>query len=134
LLFWIGAIFFELFGISTSVWKIAIYLVSILGIWSTYRLGKLLYGRETGILSAIFWACGLSYLYYHNDIHTDTLLADLVIFSIWQLAVFFRAYWYSILKYKGINRQVATLTLTQLALMFSLLFSFYPNMVTYDAL
>jgi hypothetical protein len=90
LLFWIGAVFFDFFGISTSVWKIAVYLVSILGIWSTYQLGKLLYGRETGILSAIFWACGLSYLYYHNDIHTDTLLADLVIFSIWQLAVFFR--------------------------------------------
>jgi 4-amino-4-deoxy-L-arabinose transferase-like glycosyltransferase len=90
LLFWIGAVFFNIFGISTPVWKIAVYLVSILGIWSTYRLGKLLFGKETGILSAIFWACSLSYLYYHNDIHTDTLLADLVIFSIWQLAVFFR--------------------------------------------
>jgi 4-amino-4-deoxy-L-arabinose transferase-like glycosyltransferase len=90
LLFWIGAVFFNVFGISTSVWKIAVYLVSILGIWSTYRLGKLISGKETGILSAVFWASSLSFLYYHNDIHTDTLLADMVIFAIWQLASFFR--------------------------------------------
>jgi 4-amino-4-deoxy-L-arabinose transferase-like glycosyltransferase len=90
LLFWIGALFFKVFGISTPVWKIAVYLVSILGIWSTYQLGKELYGRNAGLLSALFWACSLSYLYYHNDIHTDTLLADLVIFSVWQFALFFR--------------------------------------------
>ncbi len=89
LLFWTGAVFFRIFGISTPVWKIAVFLVSLLGIYSTYELGKLLYGPVTGRLSAIFWACGLGYLYYHNDIHTDTLLADMVIFSIWQLALFF---------------------------------------------
>jgi len=90
LLFWIGALFFHLFGVTTPVWKIAFYLVSLLGIWSTYRLGKLLYGKESGMVAALFWACSLSYFYYHNDIHTDTLLTDLVIFSIWQLAEFFK--------------------------------------------
>ncbi len=90
LLFWIGAVFFQFFGISTPVWKIAFYLVSLLGIWSTYQLGKLLYGKESGMLAALFWACSLSFFYYHNDVHTDTLLADMVIFAIWQLAVFFR--------------------------------------------
>jgi 4-amino-4-deoxy-L-arabinose transferase-like glycosyltransferase len=90
LLFWIGAIFFGIFGVSTLVWKIAVFLVSLIGIYSTYKLGKLLYGETAGRLAAFFWACSLSYLYFHNDIHTDTLLADFVIFSIWQLAAFFK--------------------------------------------
>jgi 4-amino-4-deoxy-L-arabinose transferase-like glycosyltransferase len=90
LLFWIGTIFFMIFGVSTIVWKTAALLVSLIGIYATYRLGKLLYGGTAGRLSAFFWACSLSYLYFHNDIHTDTLLADCVIFSIWQLAEFFK--------------------------------------------
>ena len=38
----------------------------------------------------MFWVVSLGYLYFHNDIHTDTLLADTVIFSIWQLAAYFK--------------------------------------------
>ncbi len=90
LLFWIGALFFKFFGVSTPVWKIAVLLVSLGGIYSTYRLGKLLYDETTGRLSALFWTINLGYLYFHNDIHTDTLLADTVVFSIWQLATFFK--------------------------------------------
>lgn len=90
LLFWLGAVFFGLFGMSTAIWKIAAFLVSLVGIYSTYRLGKLLYGETAGRLSALFWALSLGYIYYHNDIHTDTLLADTVIFSIWQFARWIR--------------------------------------------
>jgi 4-amino-4-deoxy-L-arabinose transferase-like glycosyltransferase len=90
LLFWIGAVFFHFFGISTLVWKMTFLLVSILGIYSTYKLGKLFDGESTGRLAALFWTVNLGYLFYHSDIHTDTLLADLVVFSIWQFAVFFK--------------------------------------------
>lgn len=89
LLFWIGAVFFSLFGVSTVVWKIAVLLVSLVGIYSTYRLGKLLYSEIIGRWSALFWIFSLAFLYYHNDIHTDTILADFVVFSIWQFAEFF---------------------------------------------
>lgn len=90
LLFWLGALFFKVLGVSTPVWKIAVLLASLLGIFSTYQLGKLLYDHATGQLAAFFWVLSLGFLYFHNDIHTDTLLADMVIFSIWQLATFFR--------------------------------------------
>ncbi len=91
LLFWIGALFFQTFGVSTVVWKIAVFLVSLIGIYSTYQLGKLLYDELTGKFAALFWSVSLGYLYFHNDIHTDTLLADTVIFSIWQLAAWFKS-------------------------------------------
>jgi 4-amino-4-deoxy-L-arabinose transferase-like glycosyltransferase len=90
LLFWIGAVFFQLFGVSAAVWKIAVILASLGGIYSTYQLGRLLYDELTGRFAALFWAVSLGYLYFHNDIHTDTLLADTVIFSIWQLASYFK--------------------------------------------
>ena len=90
LLFWVGALFFHLLGISTPVWKLASLLVSLLGIYATFRLGKLLYGQRAGELAALFWAVSLGFLHFHNDIHTDTMLTDMVIFSIWQLAAFFK--------------------------------------------
>ncbi|MGB4540631.1 MAG: glycosyltransferase family 39 protein, partial [Prolixibacteraceae bacterium] len=91
LMFWIGALFFSILGVSTPVWKLSLLLVSGVGIYSTYRLGKLLYDETTGRLAALFWATSLGFLYFHNDIHIDTLLADTITFSIWQLAAFFKS-------------------------------------------
>ncbi len=90
LLFWLGALSLSLFGISVTYYKIAVILVSLVGIYSTYRLGMLLYDRKTGLLSAIFWATSLGYLHFHNDIHTDTLLSTIIVFTVWQLAAYFR--------------------------------------------
>lgn len=88
LMFWIGAVFFKLFGVSDVVFRIAILLVSFLGVLATYKLGKLLYGRKTGWYAAIFWATCLGFIHFNNDVHTDTVLAAMVILAIWQLAVF----------------------------------------------
>ena len=90
LLFWLGALSFSLFGIKVIYYKLAVIFVSLVGIFSTFKLGQLLFDRKTGFLSAIFWATSLGYLHFHNDIHTDTLLATTVVFSVWQLAAFFR--------------------------------------------
>ncbi len=90
MLFWLAAITFNIFGVSTIGYKVAVILVSFLGVYSTYRLGKLFYGKETGLLAAIFWASSLSYLHFHNDIHTDTMLVSFVVFAVWQFMTFFR--------------------------------------------
>ncbi len=90
MLFWVAASTFSIFGLSTSLYKISVILVSLLGIYSTYRLGKLFYGKETGFLAAFFWASSLGYLHFHNDIHTDTMLVSFVVFSVWQFMSFFR--------------------------------------------
>ena len=89
MLFWLGAVAYKLFGVSQYSYKIAVILASFAGIFGTYKLGELLYGKETGLLAAIFLGTSLGYLHFHNDIHTDTLLADFVILTIWQLAYFF---------------------------------------------
>jgi 4-amino-4-deoxy-L-arabinose transferase-like glycosyltransferase len=89
LMFWISALFFSLFGISDVVFRLSIFLFSIIGIASTYKLATLLYGRETGILSGVFWAGSIAYIFFHNDAHTDTVLSSMVILAIWQFANFF---------------------------------------------
>lgn len=90
MLFWVAASTFSIFGLSVSAYKIAVILVSFLGIYSTYRLGKFFYGKEAGMLATIFYATSLAYLHFHNDIHTDTMLVSFVVFSVWQFMAFFR--------------------------------------------
>ncbi len=90
LLFWIAAVVFHFFGISGVAYKIAVILVSWIGIYATYKLGNVLYDKRTGILSAMFWATCLAYVHFHDDIHTDSMLVVPVMLSIWQYAAYFK--------------------------------------------
>lgn len=90
MLFWLGASFFSLFGVSAVVYKAGVLLVSLLGVYATYRLGALLYDKKTGQLAAFFWISSLGYIHFHNDIHTDTLLVVPVMVAIWQFAAWIK--------------------------------------------
>jgi len=90
LLFWIGAASYSLFGFSVIGYKIAVIICSLLGFYSIYRLGKLLYGTVTAQLAMVFWGTSLAYLHFNNDIHTDTLLASFVVFSVWQFLAYLK--------------------------------------------
>ncbi|KOH46915.1 ArnT family glycosyltransferase [Sunxiuqinia dokdonensis] len=91
LLFWIAALIFKSFGISVFAYKLGVLLISLIGIYGTFRLGKLLYDEQVGALSAFMWATCLGYAHFHNDIHTDTLLVVPVILSIWQYAAWVKS-------------------------------------------
>ncbi len=86
LLFWIAALVFRVTGVSVISFKVALLLISLAGIYGTFKLANLFYNRKTGILAAFMWATCLGYSHFHNDIHTDTLLVVPVILSIWQYA------------------------------------------------
>jgi len=90
LLFWLGAVFYSFFGVSLFAFKFPVWIISLVGIFSTYRLAKFLYTREVGMLAAFLWATSLGYFHFHNDIHSDTVLVNFVILAIWQFAAFFR--------------------------------------------
>ena len=53
--FWLSAASFKLFGISSFTYKLPSFLFTILGTYSTYKLGKLLYSSQIGKLSALFF-------------------------------------------------------------------------------
>jgi 4-amino-4-deoxy-L-arabinose transferase-like glycosyltransferase len=90
LLFWIAAFIVRNFGISVAAYKIAVLLISLFGIYGTFKLAELHYGKRTGFLAAVFFAGSLGYIHFHNDIHTDTLLIVPVILSVWQYAAYFK--------------------------------------------
>ncbi|WP_297096239.1 glycosyltransferase family 39 protein [uncultured Draconibacterium sp.] len=92
MLFWIAAVTFKLFGLSIPAYKLAVLLFSSLGVYSTFRLGKLFYGKDTGLLAAFFWVMSLGFQHFNNDIHTDTLLANFVVFSVWQFSAYLKTH------------------------------------------
>ena len=83
LLFWLTALAFHLGGVSVPVYKIPALLVSVLGLYATYRLGKLFYGSKTGKLAALMLFFSQIFFLYNTDIHTDTLLVSFSVFSLW---------------------------------------------------
>ncbi len=86
LMFWLSALSYYLFGISNCSFKLPILLFSLAGLYFTYRLGKNLYNKYIGILSAIMLLFSEFFLLYNMDIHTDSMLLPLVTFSLWQLS------------------------------------------------
>ncbi len=90
LLFWAASLFYQIFGISHFSFRIPSILSTLLGLWSTYRLGTFLYNKKTGILAAaILMSCQAWFLIQH-DVRTDTMLANMTIFALWQLYAYLK--------------------------------------------
>lgn len=90
LLFWLSALSFHILGISEFAFKLPSLLFALLGIYSTYRLGRLLYSEATGLLAAVILASTQAMFLITNDVRTDTMLTGAIIFSIWNIAAFDR--------------------------------------------
>ncbi|MFZ2341127.1 MAG: glycosyltransferase family 39 protein [Bacteroidales bacterium] len=86
LLFWLGALFFKILGVSIFSFKLPNLIYSFLGIYSTYRLGQLIYDKRTGVISAILYMSCEAFFLFNMDVHTDMLLTTNIVFSIWQFA------------------------------------------------
>ena len=87
-LFWVSSASFNLFGISNFSYKLPSFLFVLIGVWSTFNLGKLLYNKQTGLLASIILYSSQAYFLFVHDVRTDTILANVVILAVWQLYVF----------------------------------------------
>ncbi|MCB0602065.1 MAG: glycosyltransferase family 39 protein [Saprospiraceae bacterium] len=89
LLFWLSAWSFDVFGIHNWSYRLPSMLSMILGLWSVYHLTLRLYReKQTAVLATIVYATLQSSFLFMHDIRTDTLLANLVVFTIWQGVVY----------------------------------------------
>ena len=88
LLFWTSALSFKIFGIGLWQYRLFSLLLSILGIWSVYQLGKSLYDKLTGQFSALILASTQAFFLINHDVRTDTLLCGAIAFAVWQLHSF----------------------------------------------
>lgn len=90
LTFWLSAFSFKIFGVYNFAYKLPSLLFLLLGIYSVFQLGKLLYEKEIGYVSAIVFASSMGAFIMANDIRADTVLTGATTFSIWQLTSFTR--------------------------------------------
>ncbi|MCU0435312.1 MAG: glycosyltransferase family 39 protein [Bacteroidia bacterium] len=90
LLFWVSALSFKIFGVSNWAYKLPSFLFALLAVFSTIRLGGLLYDRKTGLLAGLMLASCLGVFIITNDIRTDTILLGSVSFAVWQLLMFLK--------------------------------------------
>ena len=83
--FWLSAASYHIFGVTAFAYKFPSFLFTILGTYSTYRLGRTLYNTETGRLAALIVASAFAYILANNDVRMDAILTAGVIFATWQL-------------------------------------------------
>jgi 4-amino-4-deoxy-L-arabinose transferase-like glycosyltransferase len=86
--FWLSAICYEIFGVTGFAYRLPSFLFTIGGIYSTYRLGKLLYNREVGKLAALVLASAFAFILANSDVRMDAILTACIAFATWQVVLF----------------------------------------------
>ena len=86
--YWLAAIFYKIFGINEWAYRIPAILASLLGAYSTFGLGKLLYNNNVGKLAALIFLSAQTIVLSNIDVRTDAVLTGFTVFAIWQLAVY----------------------------------------------
>ncbi|MGV8091194.1 MAG: ArnT family glycosyltransferase [Mangrovibacterium sp.] len=89
-MFWLAMLSFKLLGVSNFAFKLPTFLSTLFGTFATYKLGKALYNKRTGMLAAIMLISSQSMLLYNNDTHTDVILTMCIIIALWQLHRFIK--------------------------------------------
>ncbi|RYD77899.1 MAG: hypothetical protein EOP55_08295 [Sphingobacteriales bacterium] len=89
-LLWVSALSMKVFGVNNFAYKFPSLLFALLALFSTYKLSLLYYKKEVAILAALVLASCQAFFLMTNDVRTDTILMSWVIFSIWQLASWFK--------------------------------------------
>ncbi len=90
MLFWMATLGFSIGGISNFWFKFPVLLLVFAGFYWAFQLGKSLYNKRVGYLTATFLAFSVMYMLYSMDIHTDTLLQAFITFALWQLFEFIK--------------------------------------------
>ena len=88
LLFWLAAAGYRLLGVGTLAFKLPSLLFSVLAVYSTWRLGRLLYSPAVGRLAALVLASSLAFIVANNDVRMDAVLTATIVFATWQMAEF----------------------------------------------
>lgn len=86
--FWLCAFSYKIFGVTSFAYKFPSFLFTILGTYSTYRLGKALYDTEVGKLAALIIASSFAFILANNDVRMDAILTSSIAFATWQLVEF----------------------------------------------
>lgn len=88
LLFWLSALSMKLLGVGSWQYRFPSILFSLLGILSTYQLGKLLYSEAVGRHASVILGASVAMVMINNDVKTDTILVSSIVFAIWMMVAY----------------------------------------------
>ncbi len=89
LLFWWSGLAMKLLGVSTVTYRLVPILVSLLGLYATYRFTRIYYSERAAYLAALVWGSSYACILMNRDVRTDTMLTAWVVVAVWQGAAFF---------------------------------------------
>ncbi|MGB7393888.1 MAG: glycosyltransferase family 39 protein [Pricia sp.] len=86
--YWLAALSYKIFGLHDWAYRIPGILVTFLGAYSCFGLGKLLYNADTGKLASLIFMTAQTTMLSVIDVRTDAVLTGFTIFAIWQLTAY----------------------------------------------
>ena len=86
--YWLAALSFKVFGLHDWAYRIPGILATLLGAYSCFGLGKLLYNKNIGKLAALIFMTSQTIILGAIDVRTDAVLTGFSIFAIWHLAAY----------------------------------------------
>lgn len=88
--FWITAISFNLFGISSFSYKLPAVLFMLVGVYYTYKFGEKFYSSKHGFIAALILMTAQHIITSNSDVRAEPYLTGLTMFSLYYLAVYLR--------------------------------------------
>ena len=82
LLYWSVAAFYKIFGFHEWAARLVSALSALLGLFTAYALGRRMFGRRAGLLSAIILATSVFWAFMARFIIIDTLLSAMIFLSL----------------------------------------------------
>ncbi|MBT8320401.1 MAG: glycosyltransferase family 39 protein [Eudoraea sp.] len=86
--YWLAGLSFKIFGIHDWAYRIPAILVTLLGGWSCYGLGKTLYSKDAGKIAALIFLSAQTIVLSVIDVRTDAVLTGFTVFALWQLLLY----------------------------------------------
>lgn len=90
LLFWSALVGYKFLGVSPAGYRLISVLIGLLGAYATYRLGKLLYRKQVGLIAAVIYITSQAIILASHDVRTDSLLTNLVVIALWLFVDFIK--------------------------------------------
>lgn len=86
--YWLAALSFKIFGLHDWAYRIPGLLATLLGAYSCFGLGKLLYTKEVGKIASLIFLTSQTIVLSAIDLRTDAVLTGFAIFGLWHLTAY----------------------------------------------
>jgi 4-amino-4-deoxy-L-arabinose transferase-like glycosyltransferase len=86
--YWLAAISYSIFGVHDWAYRLPALMAILLGTYSCFGLGKVLYGSNAGRLGALIFLSAQTIVLSGIDVRTDAVLTGFVALSLWKLSAY----------------------------------------------